>query len=1019
KDVSVGLRWKKRRGQDSVTSETSSGEEEQRQVRGRRSFHVTPDSVSRILTRLDKQNSIEDTTSTSGSNSSSHSTPDHRPLRRNPRNSNRVQSFLDTKVDVDCLGSSGTDSNISKLHKSDTNYSGSNKTSSSSTSTSSSSTPEPELPTRPPSRRVAALRHKKLLGQKLRSGKRGKSRGLSWNQQKWRGSVPSPAASSELRRSPKIKNNDENVDHSNREDGGNKTQKRKYNSTSKLSEKLNSVNSSLDILEKKDHLVEKISQHFPNKKPQRATTIVSDSESADDPIVVVYEKTNFKPRTPLARSDSGIKSLASRKVSNIAKHVSSTDKTVSSDSTLKVSEAAIEISYQYETDETDDLNKDSLPNSGCSKNSRVSDHLNSPSNSVSSLTDNQLTSEHSINKEKFDVVSVKSVVVSESESDSNSKPLIDISNPSNEEDPPKSASSLTNSTTPNKVKTPSLNLISDTLISSDEGLDDEVKRKLVTSVDLIVQSLKDESESESNNQCEKDSSLKSTFVSSEPRSSPSPVTLDTLPCTSTSDSLTTSATPVSHKLSVSKDTVQKYDSDILVNAEDNDSLSVISSHCKASDTIVSGSSKDINSVVVNTSSALSGSLSIVTVSVEKSELANVPGSSSAIVSPSQTVGSAKSYDSTKVSVNSSGSTDCTSSSCSRVSSTLNSDNYKSSCDCVEVAGVVSGRAVTITATSGPGPTSSTRVASPPSVSITAVVRSPATHLQPANLDPAHPAPHNHDGAPHSSLHHQLQPSNPHLHPHSHPHYQAVQQHPSQQPLSSASAATRMDHCDGSSDSGVSVTERSVSRSSVLSDDRSSSAEVKPNTPTPITASQIKTSQAAAALLLDRKENIRVYRDPSLLSQSEHSVRHIHSVQHTNMSQHYPGVPPLHHAPPPMGAPGSGGSHAPGHPSSHGQPPSSMPHGLPPNLSYPAAAAAAAAAAGVAPPIHLPPGLSQPMPPGLYPSLPHDVWKLGHVPAIPHNAYAGLLTPHPEELIHMERAREMDRERERAERDRML
>ncbi|XP_037775626.1 putative protein TPRXL [Penaeus monodon] len=225
----------------------------------------------------------------------------------------------------------------------------------------------------------------------------------------------------------------------------------------------------------------------------------------------------------------------------------------------------------------------------------------------------------------------------------------------------------------------------------------------------------------------------------------------------------------------------------------------------------------------------------------------------------------------------------------------------------------------------------------------------------------------------------------------------------------------MDHCDGSSDSGVSVTERSVSRSSVLSDDRSSSAEVKPNTPTPTSAtvpnktsqasssSSSSSSTAAAPLVLDRKEPIRVWRDPSLVSQSEHTVRHIHSVQHTAMSQHYPGVPPQHHAPPPSG--GSAAPHAPPHHSSHGQPPVSLAHSLPPGLPYPAHPTAATAS--LPQPLHLPPGLQQPLAAaaaaGLYP-LSHDMWKqLGPVPTIPH-AYAGLLNHHQEEFLQGERAR---------------
>lgn len=162
-----GLRWRKR-GQGSVTSEASSGEEETRTVRERRPRHHTPDPPRRILTRLEKQHSTEDGTSSSSGNS----TPDHRPIRRPYRNS-RLQNFSTghSYSDVISISSSVSSNNSSSFN---TSTSGSN-TSASSTSTSSSSTPEPELPSRPPSRRVAAaaaLRHQKLGIHRASGGKR-------------------------------------------------------------------------------------------------------------------------------------------------------------------------------------------------------------------------------------------------------------------------------------------------------------------------------------------------------------------------------------------------------------------------------------------------------------------------------------------------------------------------------------------------------------------------------------------------------------------------------------------------------------------------------------------------------------------------------------------------------------------------------------------------------------------------------------------------------------------------------
>ncbi|XP_047481740.1 serine/arginine repetitive matrix protein 1-like [Penaeus chinensis] len=81
----------------------------------------------------------------------------------------------------------------------------------------------------------------------------------------------------------------------------------------------------------------------------------------------------------------------------------------------------------------------------------------------------------------------------------------------------------------------------------------------------------------------------------------------------------------------------------------------------------------------------------------------------------------------------------TTSSNSSSGSVCSSGGSGSSRGCGEVAGVVSGRAVTITATSGPGPTCASRVASPPCVSITAVVRTAAAPA-PAAAAPAAASP---------------------------------------------------------------------------------------------------------------------------------------------------------------------------------------------------------------------------------------------------------------------------------------
>ncbi|KAF2364150.1 JmjC domain [Trinorchestia longiramus] len=341
-----------------------------------------------------------------------------------------------------------------------------------------------------------------------------------------------------------------------------------------------------------------------------------------------------------------------------------------------------------------------------------------------------------------------------------------------------------------------------------------------------------------------------------------------------------------------------------------------------------------------------------------------------------------------------------------------------------VAGV-SGRAVSITATSGPAPHTPSRPASPPSVSITAVLR------------PQQP--------PQSAAHHAALSSAAPLLSCSSPSPASVQQHLSPVPVSSACQPLmppqpRMD--DGSSDSGVSVSEpRSVSRSSVLSDERSSSAEVKPNTPTPqhnpksflqasahlASVAQISggshntnASSSASSFALDHRNNkeVRVWRDPALLSQSEQAIRHIHPLQHPMSYQPHAPAPP---------------HPAPHHPSPHAAP------------AHPSLVAAAAAGA-------LPPALGFPHShtlhlAGLQPPLnaaaaaayygnPANVWKqlAGVPPPALHPSYHGLLShsgaAQEEAFREFERsqqdrairdrreseAREKERERAKMERD---
>lgn len=141
---------------------------------------------------------------------------------------------------------------------------------------------------------------------------------------------------------------------------------------------------------------------------------------------------------------------------------------------------------------------------------------------------------------------------------------------------------------------------------------------------------------------------------------------------------------------------------------------------------------------------------------------------------------------------------------------------------------------------------------------------------------------------------------------------------------------------------------------------------------------------SSSVSIPSSSEIRVYRDPSLILESEPTVRHIHSVQHQSLLMSH--VPPVsssaagnaaaaaalvgHYPPPP--------------------PPLITPHHLPPHA--------------------LPPHLAPP----LYNQLPHDVlWKHQRYPPLPVGAHLlgpGAAPPSAEELLERERAYNQDRER---------
>ncbi|KAK4304865.1 hypothetical protein Pmani_023209 [Petrolisthes manimaculis] len=833
------VRWRQRRGvsggQGSVSSEASSGEEDTPLTLPSPPPQQHPSS-RRVLTRLEKQNSGEDTTTSTASSSTSSSgtsTPDHHRITRRPYRNNRIKSIAAEDLVTNSSGFS-------------TCSSGSSSTSS--TSTSTSSTPEPELPSRPPSRRVAALRRQKLGLHRVTGSKRGSSKCVGARRispQRWRSESPSDQTSSTPPlppspprhpppppppkspdpplHCPPAANNENNKNTGNLDGPATvRSQKRKSSSPNRPGIKTNKSSSphvTPSPPKSPPKPPDKTRENNSNNSNSNSNNIKEEADgsgatsSSEEPIVV-YEK----PRPQVAKEQ-----LVNR-----------------SPVKVEAKSGVIQVNTAYKEKEKE---------------------------------------EHT--------------------------PEVPCSNPIPKPVPvPKSIPVTVPVSAPIPVPVPVPVPAPVPVPSTREAVPPDTAS---SSEEVVI--VEPESVNTSTEECTRKTVLRCGGQESLPTPLPPP------------------PQQPSRNDSPDRKTGVVGDSECQTRLK---SVEVLETRprtvCKAK---VEGDSVECvyvagQAVSERTSGTQHESQSGTLTSVRKSESENRPS---------------------LVVVTGVGVTWCSEAGRGGTSS--------------EVAGVVSGRAVTITATSGPGPAGSARVASPPSVSITAVVRSPAPP------DPALPAPLHHDGAPAPAPHQHQQ----HL------------QHPTAPP------PTRMDHCDGSSDSGVSVTERSVSRSSVLSDDRSSSAEVKPNTPTPAATRTVP----VAPLVLDRREPVRVWRDPSLVSQSEHSVRHIHSVQHSSMSQHYPGVPPPLAAPPPGPSPGS---HAPSHHGSHGQNPASLGPGLPPGIPYPGHPGAGA--------LHLPPGLQQGALAGLYPTLPHDVWKqLAPVPIGPH-AYAGLLS-HQEELLHLERA----------------
>lgn len=238
------------------------------------------------------------------------------------------------------------------------------------------------------------------------------------------------------------------------------------------------------------------------------------------------------------------------------------------------------------------------------------------------------------------------------------------------------------------------------------------------------------------------------------------------------------------------------------------------------------------------------------------------------------------------------------------------------------------------------------------------------------------------------------------------------------PLSSSSPFSRMElsettnasllrFSDDRSDSGVSSLrsgsgdERSGSRSSALSSSdepqhttttnnqnqqpTNRSPLFIPATPsssfpgaTPPTSSSSSGNSNSAS-----SEPVRVWRDPSLLLESEPHVRHIHSVQHQSLLMSHPSAPASAGPPPPTSASHPAAAlYAPVPP-----PPTIMsPHPLP---HHP----------------HLPP-------PGLYHPLPEMIWKQRYqLPVNPAHILTSQGSHNPaEEMLERERVFAQDRDR---------
>lgn len=135
------------------------------------------------------------------------------------------------------------------------------------------------------------------------------------------------------------------------------------------------------------------------------------------------------------------------------------------------------------------------------------------------------------------------------------------------------------------------------------------------------------------------------------------------------------------------------------------------------------------------------------------------------------------------------------------------------------------------------------------------------------------------------------------------------------------------------------------------------------------------------------EQVRVWRDPSLILESEPNVRHIHSVQHQSLL--------MSHVPP-VSSSAAGNAAAAAALVGHYPPPP------PPLITHPHL-----------PPHALPPHLAPP--PALYSQLQHDVlWKHQRYPPLPpvgaHLLGPAGAPPSAEELLERERAYNQDRER---------